>query len=195
MLVGCLPNLQIFWNLNVTQTDRLVLIFIPVDSIGTFAQRIPVDNPFSLHFPNGPVCPWSAACIACAEEKTSSYKHGPPCPPTNARIKTANMLLWFSRNKYINYRPQRSWGKVIFSQASVILLTGGCLLWGVWSRVGACSGRVSGPRGCLLLGGVPAPGGSAPEGCLVEIPPGRPLLRVVRILLECILVNLFISLL
>ena len=26
-----------------------------------------------------------------------------------------------------HYRPQRSWGKVMFSQASVILLTGGCL--------------------------------------------------------------------
>ena len=26
------------------------------------------------------------------------------------------------------YRPQRSWGKVIFSQACVILFTGGCML-------------------------------------------------------------------
>ena len=46
--------------------------------------------------------------------------------------------------------------------------------------------------GCLLLGGgvcsrgVSAPGGGG--GCLVETPPGRPLLRAVRILLECILV-------
>ena len=53
----------------------------------------------------------------------------------------------------IYYRPQRSWGKVIFSQASVILLTG---------EGGVCS--------------------------LVETPPGRLLLRAVRILLECILV-------
>ena len=44
------------------------------------------------------------------------------------------------------YRPQRSWGKVIFSQASVILLTGG--------------GR-SGPAGGGLLWGVSAPGGGA----------------------------------
>ena len=52
------------------------------------------------------------------------------------------------------YRPQRSWGKVIFSQASVILSTGGrCLLLG-----GAWSGR------CLLLGGV------CSGGCLVETP-------------------------
>ena len=63
----------------------------------------------------------------------------------------------------------------MFLQASVILLTGGCLV----------------PRGCLVLGGsalggawswgvcsqgVPGPGGSAPGGCLVlgglvETPP------------------------
>ena len=45
---------------------------------------------------------------------------------------------------------------------------------------GACSG------GCLLGGGVPARG-----GVVVETPPGsrRPLLRTVRILLECILVR------
>ena len=33
------------------------------------------------------------------------------------------------------------------------------------------------------------PGGSAPGGCLVETPLGQLLLQVVRILLECILVN------
>ena len=33
------------------------------------------------------------------------------------------MVRWDS----LYYRPQRSWGKVIFLQASVILLTGGCL--------------------------------------------------------------------
>ena len=33
----------------------------------------------------------------------------------------------------INYRPQRSWGKVIFSQASVIVSTG---IGGAWSRGG-----------------------------------------------------------
>ena len=42
------------------------------------------------------------------------------------------------------YHPQRSWGKVIFSQASVILSTGGFLV----------------PGGCLVLGGVvPGPWG------------------------------------
>ena len=31
-----------------------------------------------------------------------------------------------------NYRPQRSYGKVMFSQASVILFTGGCLVDTSW---------------------------------------------------------------
>ena len=43
------------------------------------------------------------------------------------------------------YRPQRSWGKVIFPQASVILLT---------------EGGVPSPRGCLLLGVGLVPGGA-----------------------------------
>ena len=55
-----------------------------------------------------------------------------------------------------------------------VLLPGGCLIPGG-----------SAPRG----GGVPGPG-----GCLVETPPGRPLLRAVRILLECILVYINIDL-
>ena len=49
------------------------------------------------------------------------------------------------------YRPQRSWGKVIFSQASVILSTGG----------GAGPERVPAPGGCLV------PGGACSRGCLV----------------------------
>ena len=86
------------------------------------------------------------------------------------------------------YRPQRSWGKVIFLQASVILAKGegGACFRGVCSG-GVCAWSWGGllPGGCLLLGGRLLPG-----GCLVEPPPpGRPLLRVVRILLECILVS------
>ena len=88
-----------------------------------------------------------------------------------------------------DYRPQRSWGKVIFSQASVILSTGGCLLWGV-SGPG-----VSAPRGgCLVPGGVwswgvSAPGGAWSRGGAWWRPrQGQLLLRAVRILLECILV-------
>ena len=62
----------------------------------------------------------------------------------------------------VYYRPQRSWGKVIFSQASVILLTGG----------GVCSREVSAPEG-LLLGGCLLRGGSVPGGvCAWWRPPG-----------------------
>ena len=58
-----------------------------------------------------------------------------------------------------NYRPQRSWGKAIFSQASVILsTTGGCLLWGEGVPLpggvlswGVCSGGVPGPGGVCLV--------------------------------------------
>ena len=53
------------------------------------------------------------------------------------------------------YRPQRSWGKVIFSQASVILLTGGCFLWGVASSRGRCFL----PEGCFLPAGALLGGG------------------------------------
>ena len=58
------------------------------------------------------------------------------------------------------YRPQRSWGKVIFSQVSVILLTGGCMLPG-----GACSRGVPAPRGVVV---------SALGGCLLRGVPGGP---------------------
>ena len=54
----------------------------------------------------------------------------------------------------LHYHPQRSWGKVIFSQLSVILSTGGLL------PGGACS------RGWLLPG-VPGPGDAWSGGCLV----------------------------
>ena len=60
-----------------------------------------------------------------------------------------------------NYRPQRSWGKVIFSQASVILLTGG-----VCSRGGLVPG-VPVPGGCLVLGGCLVPGRCLLQGCLL----------------------------
>ena len=66
------------------------------------------------------------------------------------------------------YRPQRSWGKVIFSQPSVILFTGGVL-----PPEGASSGG-----GHFLPWGVLPPGGYfLPGGCLLgggagEDPPG-----------------------
>ena len=61
------------------------------------------------------------------------------------------LFLIFIPTEHNFYRPQRSWGKVIFSQASVIL-----------SRGGVCS------RGCLVRGwGGAGPGGwSGPGGRL-----------------------------
>ena len=73
--------------------------------------------------------------------------------------------------------PSTKLGKVIFSQASVILSTGGESapggvpgLGGAWSRGVPSLGGLPG-RGCLALGGVPGP-----RGCLVETPLGRLLL-------------------
>ena len=60
------------------------------------------------------------------------------------------------------YRPQRSWGKVIFSQASVILLTGG----GVPAPGGGCSQGGVWSRGVVWSWG----GGLVPGGCIVETP-------------------------
>ena len=72
-----------------------------------------------------------------------------------------------------HYRPQRSWAKVMFLQASVILSTGGCTWSGpggcTWSGRGGVPGLVlggctwSGPRGVYLTGTwsggcVPGPG-------------------------------------
>ena len=52
---------------------------------------------------------------------------------------------------------------------------------------------VPGPGGSAPRWGGLVPGGSAPGGwCLVETPPRQPLLRMVRILLECILVVLYV---
>ena len=56
-----------------------------------------------------------------------------------------------------------------------------------WSRGGLL------PGGCLVLGELPGPGGSAPGGAACWRPPGWLLLRAVRILLECILVIIFMK--
>ena len=62
-----------------------------------------------------------------------------------------NLMIGYQRDFY--RRTQRSWGKVIFSQASVILLTGEVPARGVWWG-GVCSrgvwsqGEVSAPRVC-----------------------------------------------
>ena len=64
-------------------------------------------------------------------------------------MATTNAAYKFDYNDYCLqwldfYRPQRSWGKVIFSQASVILSIGGMCAWG------ACVAR----GGHVCLGGV-----------------------------------------
>ena len=94
------------------------------------------------------------------------------------------------------YRPQRSCGKVMFSQASVS--------HSVHKGEGRCMadtplGRP--PRGSVTLGkhfppqadplGRHPPGRHPPAQCMLEYrpPPQRPLQRTVRILLKCILVS------
>ena len=104
------------------------------------------------------------------------------------------------------YHPQRSWGKVIFSQVSVILLTGGgassqgagvlparevlppggCFLPG-----GAFSRGVLPLRGCFLPGGWGCflPGGASSGGAWWRPHPRTATAVVVCNLLECVLVN------
>ena len=98
-----------------------------------------------------------------------------------------------------NYRPQRSWAKVMFLQASVILSTGGCL----W-QVDPLGGRP--PQDQTLAPGTrpprtrhppwrqTAPGPDTLPGRQTPSPGSRLQHTVnerpVRILLKCILVNL-----
>ena len=54
----------------------------------------------------------------------------------NAKPSEAFQQLYFAKIQQSNirhlYRPQRSWGKVMFSQACVILFTGGVCLSACW---------------------------------------------------------------
>ena len=79
------------------------------------------------------------------------------------RMKVRTFWSFFGGGQPINYLPQRSWAKIMFLHACVILFTTGAG-GGAWSRrVSGLGG--SGPReGCLVLGGVPGPGGSASRG-------------------------------
>ena len=65
-------------------------------------------------------------------------------------FKESDKSLKHEFGSYSCYHPQRSWGKVIFSQASVILLKGGmrgrgCMAGGMCDRgLGACMGGMCG---------------------------------------------------
>ena len=78
--------------------------------------------------------------------------------PFNCNVIGWNPCFSLGKNMHDNYRPQRSWGKVIFSQASVTMSTGGhaWLLGGVHgcgrARVVA-GGGMHGCRGCTWLPG------------------------------------------
>ena len=101
------------------------------------------------------------------------------------------MQRYFISNYFTNYyyyRPQRSCGKVIFSQASFILSTeGGCLLQ---CMLGYKPPRQA-PPSEDPLGRTPRPReGHPPKSThtLQRTHPRRSLQRTVRILLECFLV-------
>ena len=102
---------------------------------------------------------------------------------------------------FAHYRPQRSWGKVVFSQASVILLTGGAC---VVAPGGGMHGFFRGGTVCVVFTG----GGSVHGFCqggvhgfflgghawffwggVRRIRRDMVNERAVRILLECILVT------
>ena len=92
-----------------------------------------------------------------ATEADGTHPTGMHCCITGTRGKWDTSKF---QRKY-HYRPQRSWGKVIFPHASVILLTGGL----------SAPGGVVCSRGVSALGvsalGVSAPGGVWSGGCLL----------------------------
>ena len=134
---------------------------------------------------------WQGACMAGGMHATQSCcQFLPVCKkpycsacrltesPRNCRdLKTSKVLLFL-------YHLQRSWGKVIFSQASVILSTEWvvCSQWGCLAE-GVCSwgvpgpGGVLGPRGVPGSRGMPGPGGAWFWGSLFQGVPGGGLWR------------------
>ena len=109
-------------------------------------------------------------------------------------VNSACELLWLihSAREWERYRDQCR--ECDLGLLSATKLGQGYIFTGVCHSVNR---GVSAPVGCLLPGGggsgpgagAPAPRGVWSGGCLVEAPPpGRPLLWLVRILLECILV-------
>ena len=82
--------------------------------------------------------------------------------PLVPNMKTSGDILAATSLNF--YRPQRSWGKVMFLQASVILLTGGGAGPGSrWGGRGVCSGG-GGGAWSAGKGGVPGPGGYLLQG-------------------------------
>ena len=57
-------------------------------------------------------------------------------------------IVTLGNQSYVFYRPQRSWGKVIFSQASVILFTGRVCLSACWDTL--LPGKETPPAHCIL---------------------------------------------
>ena len=96
------------------------------------------------------------------------------------------------------YRPQRSWGKVMFLQASVILLTGGVCLSACWDTTTTPPLKQTPPRRAYTPHGADIPPGADPPDqappSWEQTPPPQSMLgdtvnaRAVRILLECNLV-------
>ena len=91
------------------------------------------------------------------------------------------------------YRPQRSWGKVIFSEACQEFCSGGYL--GRYTpRAGTLPGQVHRPGQVLPPGQVHPPAGTPPPGQILPPNSAQCMLgdmgnkRAVRILLECNLV-------
>ena len=96
----------------------------------------------------------------------------------------------------IYYRPQRSWAKVMFLQASVILSTGGCLPQCMLDQMPLRAD----PLGADTPPGLdtpPPPGADTPPEQSPPSPGSRHQHTVnerpVRILLECILVLLLLA--
>ena len=133
--------------------------------------------------------------ICPADDDHNSWS---PTHPTT----TANMNLSVVRNISnifgIFTARKRSLGQGYMFTGVCLSTGGGCLVGGMPGPGGllwgdACSGGMPAPRGPARGGGACSQGcllwwGGAPRGCLMETPPGWPLLRAVRIPLECILV-------
>ena len=100
-------------------------------------------------------------CNSIALDLSSLWSHWYPCFKVSVDSLTC----------VLHYRRQRSSGKVMFLQASVILSTVG----GAWSRGGVCSQGDAWSRGVCSGGGAWS-GGSAPRGVLGPrgVPGGDP---------------------